>query len=33
MGRDGIRRLGRPERHVVYDLKYVLPEDASDMRL
>jgi UDP-N-acetyl-D-glucosamine/UDP-N-acetyl-D-galactosamine dehydrogenase len=33
MGRDGIRRLGRAERHVVYDLKYVLPEDASDMRL
>ena len=33
MGRDGVHRLGRVERHVVYDLKYVLPEDASDMRL
>jgi UDP-N-acetyl-D-galactosamine dehydrogenase len=32
MGADAIRALGKP-RHVLYDLKYVLPADASDLRL
>lgn len=32
MGADAIRALGKPE-HVVYDLKYVLPRDAADLRL
>ena len=32
MGVDGMRRLGR-EDHVLYDLKYVLPADQSDLRL
>lgn len=33
LGGEGIRRFGRCERHIVYDLKYVLPEGASDVRL
>jgi len=33
IGSQGIHRLGRAERHLVYDLKYVLPEGTSDMRL
>ncbi|MBS0545208.1 MAG: Vi polysaccharide biosynthesis UDP-N-acetylglucosamine C-6 dehydrogenase TviB [Proteobacteria bacterium] len=32
MGADAIRALGKPE-HVVYDLKYVMPRDAADLRL
>jgi UDP-N-acetyl-D-galactosamine dehydrogenase len=32
MGADGIRALGKPE-HVLYDLKYILPADAADLRL
>lgn len=32
MGLTGIRKLGR-EDHVLYDLKYVLPADQSDLRL
>ena len=32
MGADAIRALGKPE-HVVYDLKYVLPRSAADLRL
>lgn len=32
MGSDKIRALGKP-LHVLYDLKYVLPADASDLRL
>ncbi|TGD73121.1 nucleotide sugar dehydrogenase [Mangrovimicrobium sediminis] len=32
MGPGGIHRLGKPE-HVLYDLKQVLPVDASDLRL
>ena len=32
MGADAIRALGKKE-HVVYDLKYVLPRDAADLRL
>lgn len=32
MGADAIRALGKPE-HVVYDLKYVMPRDATDLRL
>lgn len=32
MGAQGIRQLGRPE-HVLYDLKYVLGRDESDLRL
>jgi UDP-N-acetyl-D-galactosamine dehydrogenase len=32
MGADAIRALGKPE-HVLYDLKYVLPADESDLRL
>ena len=32
MGAKGIRALGKPE-HVLYDLKYVLAEAESDMRL
>tara|TARA_B100000614_G_scaffold211284_1_gene194489 strand:+ start:7730 stop:9028 length:1299 start_codon:yes stop_codon:yes gene_type:complete len=32
MGAAGLRRLGG-EGHVLYDLKYVLPADASDLRL
>ena len=32
MGAQSIRALGKPE-HVLYDLKYVLPADGSDLRL
>ena len=32
MGAEGISALGKPE-HVLYDLKYVLPRDAADLRL
>jgi UDP-N-acetyl-D-galactosamine dehydrogenase len=32
MGVQAIRALGKPE-HVVYDLKYLLPVDGSDLRL
>ena len=32
MGAEGIRALGKKE-HVVYDLKYVMPRDAADLRL
>lgn len=32
MGAEAIRRLGRPE-HILYDLKYILPADATDLRL
>jgi len=32
MGANQIRALGKPE-HVLYDLKYLLPADASDIRL
>lgn len=32
MGIDGLRRFGK-EKHVLFDLKYVLPKSQSDMRL
>ena len=32
MGADAIRALGKKE-HVIYDLKYVLPRNAADLRL
>lgn len=32
MGEAAIRALGKPE-HVLYDLKYLLPQQASDLRL
>ncbi|HCR55613.1 TPA: Vi polysaccharide biosynthesis protein VipA/TviB, partial [Candidatus Saccharibacteria bacterium] len=32
MGPAAIRALGKKD-HVVYDLKYVLPRDAADLRL
>lgn len=32
MGAEQIRALGKVE-HVLYDLKYILPADASDLRL
>ncbi|MBF9055290.1 Vi polysaccharide biosynthesis UDP-N-acetylglucosamine C-6 dehydrogenase TviB [Rhodobacterales bacterium HKCCA1065] len=32
MGAEGLRKFGR-EGHVLYDLKYVLPADESDLRL
>ena len=32
LGAEGVRVLGKPT-HVVYDLKYVLPEGAADLRL
>ena len=32
MGEVGIRQFGKPQ-HVLYDLKYLLPADASDLRL
>jgi UDP-N-acetyl-D-galactosamine dehydrogenase len=32
MGAEAIRAFGKPE-HVLYDLKYVLPVDGSDLRL
>mgnify|MGYP003628892953 CR=1 FL=1 len=32
LGVDGIRKFGAPN-HVLYDLKYILPAAASDLRL
>ena len=32
LGGDGIRQFGTPD-HVLYDLKHILPADASDLRL
>lgn len=32
MGAEGIRSFGKPE-HVLYDLKYILPAEAADLRL
>jgi len=32
MGEAALRQLGRPQ-HVLYDLKYILPANASDLRL
>lgn len=32
LGAEGIRSFGKPE-HVLYDLKYILPADAADLRL
>ncbi|MES4779082.1 Vi polysaccharide biosynthesis UDP-N-acetylglucosamine C-6 dehydrogenase TviB, partial [Pseudomonas aeruginosa] len=32
MGAENIRKLGKAE-HVLYDLKYLLDEDKSDLRL
>ena len=32
LGSDGIRQFGTPG-HVLYDLKYILDADASDLRL
>jgi UDP-N-acetyl-D-galactosamine dehydrogenase len=32
MGVEQIRALGK-SAHVLYDLKYILPADASDLRL
>lgn len=32
MGIEGLRKLGRDD-HVLYDLKYILPADQSDLRL
>lgn len=32
LGSDKIRALGKPD-HVLYDLKYLFPKDASDLRL
>lgn len=32
MGSEGIRSFGKPE-HVLYDLKYILPTEAADLRL
>ena len=32
MGAEGIRAFGKP-KHVLYDLKYLLPVDGSDLRL
>jgi UDP-N-acetyl-D-galactosamine dehydrogenase len=32
MGAEGIRAFGKPE-HVLYDLKYILPSEATDLRL
>jgi UDP-N-acetyl-D-galactosamine dehydrogenase len=32
LGAEGIRTFGKPE-HVLYDLKYVLPVNSSDLRL
>ena len=32
LGADGIRKLGKAD-HILYDLKYVLPADQSDLRL
>ena len=32
LGIDGLRKLGKPQ-HIIYDLKYILPSDAADIRL
>ena len=32
MGARAIRKLGR-QKHIIYDLKYVLPKDDVDLRL
>jgi UDP-N-acetyl-D-galactosamine dehydrogenase len=32
MGVQAIRALGKPD-HVLFDLKYILPEQDSDLRL
>jgi UDP-N-acetyl-D-galactosamine dehydrogenase len=32
MGAQAIRALGKPQ-HVLYDLKYILPKEATDLRL
>ena len=32
MGAEKIRALGKPD-HVLFDLKYILPADQSDLRL
>ena len=32
MGEQAIRALGKPQ-HVLYDLKYLLPSESSDLRL
>ena len=32
MGEQALRALGKP-LHVLYDLKYILPKEASDLRL
>ena len=32
MGAPALRALGKPQ-HVLYDLKYILPAEASDLRL
>lgn len=33
MGIDSIRRLGKDDGHLVYDLKYLFPADQTDLRL
>lgn len=33
MGAEAIRSFGRPDGHVLYDLKYALPPSESDLRL
>ena len=33
MGMDRIRRLGKDDGHLVYDLKYLFPADQTDLRL
>ncbi len=33
LGEQAIRALGKKNRHVLYDLKYLLPKHASDIRL
>jgi len=33
LGAERIRAWGRPDSHVLYDLKYVLPRAAVDLRL
>jgi UDP-N-acetyl-D-galactosamine dehydrogenase len=33
MGMENIRKLGKPDGHLVYDLKYLFPKGQSDIRL
>ena len=33
LGAEGIRAFGKPDKHVLYDLKYVLETSQSDLRL